>query len=119
MRQESPYTDQIIDLLDCPFCGAHPEVKHIGNAYTKSRKITIRCPSCRVERTDATIRFDFVWLERVAEEHWNQRGQAGRATLRTLIQAAKSMPEHPYTPAQNALDDAVEAAEKVVGEVAG
>ena len=41
------------------------------------------------------------------------------AALRTLIQAAKSMPEHPYTPAQNALDDAVEAAEKVVGEVAG
>ena len=40
-------------------------------------------------------------------------------TLKALITAAKSMPEHPYTPAQMALDDAVEAAEKVVGEVAG
>ena len=42
---------------------------------------------------------------------------ARERALKALIQAAKSMPEHPYTPAQMALDDAVEAAEKVVGEV--
>ncbi len=38
------------------------------------------------------------------------------ATLCTLITAAKSMPEHPYTPAQMALDDAVEAAETTLSE---
>ena len=41
-----------------------------------------------------------------------------QTALRTLIEAAKAMPENPHTPSQNALDDAVEAAEKVVGEVA-
>ena len=53
-------------------------------------------------------------LEHIDEINVNHEANAA---LRTLIQAAKSMPEHPYTPAQNALDDAVEAAEKVVGEV--
>ena len=41
-----------------------------------------------------------------------------QTALRTLIQTAKAMPENPHTPSQMALDDAVEAAEKVVGEVA-
>ena len=40
-----------------------------------------------------------------------------QSALRTLITAAKSMPENPHTPSQMALDDAIEAAEKVVGEV--
>ena len=37
--------------------------------------------------------------------------------LRTLITAAKAMPEHSHTPAQMALDDAIEAAEEVMKEV--
>lgn len=61
------------ELLDCPFCGSRPDVKRIGNYHTKKRKIQIKCTSCRVERTDATLTETFEWLEEVAAKNWNQR----------------------------------------------
>jgi hypothetical protein len=65
--------DDWATLLPCPFCGADPEWRYKGNEYSKSRSITIRCPKCRFERTDAAMRHDFNWLERVSAEAWNRR----------------------------------------------
>ena len=61
------------ELKPCPFCGGEPEIRYQGNDYTKSRKITIRCPKCRIERRDAAIKNNFEWLERIAIGHWNTR----------------------------------------------
>jgi Lar family restriction alleviation protein len=61
------------ELKPCPFCGDAPEMQHIGNAHTKSRKIVIKCNGCRIQRTDAAIRHDFNWLEKLAIEQWNKR----------------------------------------------
>jgi len=65
-------------LLDCPFCGARPKMKYIGNAHTRSRKIEVKCtgPCCRVTQTNGAIRFGFKWLEGVAATAWNQRATA-------------------------------------------
>ena len=64
----------MIELLPCPFCGGKPVVKRIGNDYVKKRTIQIKCSSCRVTRTDATLRQPgFEWLEKIAAESWNQR----------------------------------------------
>jgi len=60
-------------LLNCPFCGSEPVVKHIGNEHTKKRSIEIKCSKCRIKRIDGAIRFSFAWLERIAVEAWNQR----------------------------------------------
>lgn len=61
-------------LLPCPFCGGLPEIRHIGNDCSQKRKITIRCPRCRIERTDATLSHPgFDWLDKVGAENWNQR----------------------------------------------
>jgi Lar family restriction alleviation protein len=60
-------------LLPCPFCGTHPIIKRRGNNFTKKRSITIKCPSCRIERTDAAIHQNMEWLEDVALKNWNQR----------------------------------------------
>lgn len=61
------------EVLSCPFCGADPEWRHQGNDHTKSRRLTIRCPECRVERVNGAIRNDFAWLERISVEQWNRR----------------------------------------------
>lgn len=62
-----------IKLMSCPFCGGEPDLQHIGNDYTKKRKIKIKCKKCRCERTDAALRHGFDWLENVAIKNWNQR----------------------------------------------
>jgi hypothetical protein len=63
----------MIKLLPCPFCGSEPEVEYIGNEYTKSRKIIIRCPQCRIQRTNAAFMNGFTWLEDVSAKQWNER----------------------------------------------
>ena len=60
-------------LKSCPFCGTEPKVRHIGNEHTKKRSVKIKCPKCRIERTDASLKHGFDWLDRVAIEQWNKR----------------------------------------------
>lgn len=60
-------------LLPCPFCGSAPDIKFIGNDSTKSRKVQIRCPECRIEHTDAAILHSHDWLLNVATKCWNRR----------------------------------------------
>lgn len=69
--------DTISDrLLPCPFCVGKPNWYKKGNDYTKSQMITIKCPKCRIERTDAILNrrgHTIEWLEEVAIKNWNQR----------------------------------------------
>ncbi len=67
------YSNQTIILWSCPFCGGKPELQHIGNDYTKKRSIKIKCEQCRCTRTDAALRHNFEWLEKIAAKNWNQR----------------------------------------------
>lgn len=67
-----------LELLPCPFCGGDPEIRRQGNDHTKSRRVVIRCPSCRVERADAAIRHGMDWLEGIAVEHWNTRAERSK-----------------------------------------
>lgn len=60
-------------LLPCPFCGTAPTITEIGNDLTRKRSVTIKCPSCRIQRTDAALRNSMEWLRQVAIEAWNQR----------------------------------------------
>lgn len=62
-----------ITLLNCPFCDTEPEIRYIGNDYTKKRMIEVKCPKCRIKRTDAALRYGFDFLEKIAVEAWNQR----------------------------------------------
>ena len=62
------------ELLPCPFCGSEKvELSYKGNAYTKTRSVTIKCKNCAVKRTIGAIRYDLEWCERKAIEAWNQR----------------------------------------------
>ena len=62
-----------IELLNCPFCGTEPTIKYVGNEHTKRRLIEIKCPECRIKRTDKALRHGFGFLEKAAVEAWNQR----------------------------------------------
>ena len=66
------------DLLPCPFCGCAPKIEQRGNDLTTTRRITIKCPSCRIQRTDAALRNNMEWLESVAIAHWNRRTKEPR-----------------------------------------
>lgn len=60
-------------LMPCPFCGGEATLRPQGNAYTKSRKITVKCKDCRVELTHAAIHYGFDWLAEKIERDWNRR----------------------------------------------
>ena len=63
-------------LLPCPFCGSAPVWHLIGNMFTRAQKIVVKCPKCRVQRTDAILNghgHTTEWLEDVAIKNWNQR----------------------------------------------
>lgn len=59
-------------LLPCPFCGTTPNVIKAGNALTV-RAVTVKCPECRVSRTDRGWILSMEQLELVAEKAWNTR----------------------------------------------
>ena len=58
---------------NCPFCGTHPDVLVIGNNHTKSRKVTIKCKKCRVQLTNAGLKFDSETLAKSSIKAWNYR----------------------------------------------
>jgi Lar family restriction alleviation protein len=60
-------------LKSCPFCGNTPEIKFIGNDYTKQRKVIIKCKKCRIQRTDAAIRFNHEQIAKLCIDEWNKR----------------------------------------------
>lgn len=60
-------------LLPCPFCGSIPELHFIGNDYTKSRKVEIKCKGCRATMINATIRNDAEWIAKISIDNWNKR----------------------------------------------
>ena len=62
-----------IVMLQCPFCGAEPEMMQIGNDYTKKRSVVIKCNRCRIQRKDSALRNSMDWLVDVAVKQWNQR----------------------------------------------
>lgn len=66
---------KMISLLPCPFCGADPIVRHVGNDNTKKRSIKVKCSNyqCRVEQTNGAIYHGFDFIEDVAEKNWNKR----------------------------------------------
>ena len=65
-----------IELKPCPFCGSEDiQLLHIGNYHTKSRKITIRCRNCRVEKTIAGISSENKLLIDDIVHWWNNRTQ--------------------------------------------
>ena len=71
------YDTELDELLDCPFCGGRPVAFLRGNEHlNKSGKkvsVTIRCPNCRIERTDAVLKNSIEWLKEVAIKNWNNR----------------------------------------------
>lgn len=62
-------------LLPCPFCGSKPVMQFQGNAYTRSRELTIKCtnPKCRIQRTDGAIKHGHEFLDKIGVEAWNRR----------------------------------------------
>lgn len=71
----------VADLMDCPFCGGRPSLHPVGNNFTKSRKLTVKCTGCRVQLTNAAIRNDFNWLRKITAEAWNRRAAASAHTI--------------------------------------
>ena len=61
------------NLKPCPFCGGEANLHHVGNDFTKNRKVVIKCLKCRITRTDAALTHGFDWLDNVAIAKWNQR----------------------------------------------
>lgn len=66
------------ELLPCPFCGSRVEWYRSGNAFTRSQTITVKCPNCRVSRTDGIVNMSktghtIEWLEDKVIENWNRR----------------------------------------------
>lgn len=62
------------ELKRCPFCGSTKiELTHKGNAYTKTRSVTIKCKGCMVKRTTGAIRYTLEWCEEKAINAWNTR----------------------------------------------
>ena len=106
----------------CIFCGRDPYARVDVGFGEPGMAVGVDC--CEhgvslygkgVELTAVVQEFATDMIEENNELIANNK--AIRTALRTLITAAKSMPENPYTPSQMALDDAVEAAEEVMKEV--
>ena len=62
-----------VDVNSCPFCGSQPEISHIGNSCSKTQKIELKCPCCRIKRTNAVISHSIEWCLNSSVEQWNMR----------------------------------------------
>ena len=62
-----------LKVLKCPCCGGDPELKYIGNDFSKKRSIEIKCLKCRLKRKDSALTHSFLWLEEVCIRYWNKR----------------------------------------------
>lgn len=71
--KECPGVETNGEFGKCPLCNGELEEIRIGNAFTKSRKLTVKCKQCHLERTDAAIHHGFDWLEEVARKAWQTR----------------------------------------------
>jgi hypothetical protein len=62
-------------LLPCPFCGAKPEFKMIGNEHTKKRSVEISCTTsgCFGMQRVGAIYKTHGWCYEEALEKWNKR----------------------------------------------
>jgi len=80
-----------IEFFPCPFCGGEPVVHHIGNDYRNKKAIEVKCTKCRVTRKDATLRFDFSWLEGVAQKNWNQLSVESRKSNYVYLPSEKKL----------------------------
>ena len=71
------YDTSLEELKDCPICGSRPIAFLQGNEYLNKRgkkvSITVKCPKCRIQRTDAVIKNSIEWLEETAIKNWNER----------------------------------------------
>ena len=79
--KERPYSDNDgnkhdIEFLACPFCGDEPCVMPKGNSHTKKRSVTVKCKTCRIERTDSALGRGFDFLYAAAARSWNKRTKA-------------------------------------------
>ena len=72
----SPHTGEPFKadaLLECPFCGGIPQLNFIGNDYTKTREVNIRCSNCRVTMPNKGRRFNSEQLAKITIDNWNKR----------------------------------------------
>lgn len=60
-------------LKSCPFCGGEAEIIIIGNEYTKTRGVEIKCKTCKISRLQKVITQSHEWIIDKAIEHWNTR----------------------------------------------
>lgn len=60
-------------MLPCPFCGSEPKLTFIGNDYSKSRRVEIKCTGCRVTMANDGIRVGSEQLAKWSIEAWNKR----------------------------------------------
>ena len=62
-------------LLSCPFCGGEAGLMFIGNDYTKTRKVEIKCSNinCRATIINAGRRKNSEQVTKWSIESWNKR----------------------------------------------
>jgi len=65
-------------LLACPFCGAQPHVRHIGNEHLKDQVCEIACSTwgCFARQRVGILNkrgHTYDWAEQKCREKWNTR----------------------------------------------
>lgn len=62
-------------LKICPFCGGNSSLHFIGNDFTKSATVEIKCDDCRVKMVNATLNkyHNAEWIAKISIDNWNKR----------------------------------------------